>query len=244
MKAIILAAGMGRRLASMGWDRPKCLLAIGETTLLGNILDSLFARAVREAVLVVGYQRELVEAEANRHEIACAFVENADFASTNTVYSLFLAREHVSDDFLYFNADVWFEPGVLDLLIGDSARFGGGADAILVLDEKHCGQEEVKVVLDEGGLVVGIGKKLDPVECAGEFVGIGRFNRSICPAFLDALEARCADSANRSLFFEAAVGDVLGMHRVMTVPLGGLRAVEIDTPEDYAAAKEAGLFRP
>jgi choline kinase len=224
-------------MGPMGWDNPKCLLPIGETTLLGNILDSLFARGVHEAVLVVGYRRELVEAEANRHEIACRFVENADYARTNTIYSLFLAREHVSDDFVYFNADVWFEPGVLDLLMGGPASFGGGADAILVLDEKNCGEEEVKLVLDEGGRVVRIGKELDPVECAGEFVGIGRFNRSICPAFVGALEARCADPANRGLFFEAAVGDVLGMHRVMTAALGSLRAVEIDTPEDYAVAR-------
>jgi choline kinase len=305
MKAVILAAGMGRRLASMGWDQPKCLLTIGktagligETTLLGNILDSLAARGVREAVIVVGYRRELVEREASRHGISCVFVENADYATTNTIYSLYLAREHLADDFLYFNADVWFDPCVLDLLIGTSetrnvvgnsppyedaticrADHGGGADGVLVLDEKRCGEEEVKVVLDEGGRVLQIGKELDPADCAGEFVGIARFNRSMCSALVDSLGRYCVsrgshggaalghgtpgpgrdaggagsgarvpgpstrhddcreDGVDRNLFFEAAVDDLLGEFRIVTAGLGELRAIEIDTPEDYSRAK-------
>ncbi len=298
MKAVILAAGMGRRLASMGWDQPKCLLTIGKTTLLGNILDSIAARGVREAVIVVGYRRELVEREASRHGISCVFVENADFATTNTIYSLFLAREHLTDDFFYFNADVWFDPRVLDLLIDTSgdedvvgnsppyevgaigrADDGGVADGVLVVDEKRCGEEEVKVVVGDGGRVLQIGKALDPADCAGEFVGIARFNRSMCSALVDSLGRYCVDrdshggvslghgtrglgrdaggagrgarvpgpstrhddcredGVDRNLFFEAAVDDLLGEFRIVTAGLGELRAIEIDTPEDYSRAK-------
>ncbi len=247
MKAVILAAGMGRRLSSMGWEKPKCLLPVGGTTLLGHVLESLIARGVREAVIVVGYRRGVVEREASRFDISCTFVENADFSSTNTMYSLFLAREFLTGDFLYFNADVWFDAELLDLLIGVGQV---GMDGVLVLDEKTCGDEEVKMILDDRGRVLQIGKALDPAECAGEFIGIGRFNHSICSALIVSLGRFCFDRAEhggaglghdtqggRSLFFEAAVDDLLGDFRVMTVPLGELRAVEIDTAEDYALAK-------
>jgi|GEM_PF-1091352 len=295
MKAVILAAGMGRRLTPMQWDKPKTLLAIGGTTLLGNILDSLINRGVKEAVIVVGYQGELVAQEAKRHDIECAFVENVDFASTNTIYSLFLAREHLSNGFLYFNADVWFDPRVLDLLMGGSAdrlavvgcspdvkdrkgtiaRLDGeiAADSVLVVDERRCGNEEVKVIVDGASLVTRIGKDLNPQDCAGEFIGIARFNPSICsdlvgsltryckvepghggevpgphsrgPSQRDGLptrripkeESRWTLGRGRHLFFEAALDDILSGHIVRTAALGKLRAVEIDTPEDYARAR-------
>lgn len=238
MKAVILAAGQGRRLASMGWDKPKCLLPCGNCTLLDSILQSILEHGIRDVIIVVGYRRELVEArvdqggkpEARRHAMNCEFVINEDYAITNTIHSLWLAREYLNEGIVYFNGDVWFEPPVLSLLL----RQSGSA---LVVEVKRCGAEEVKVKADPSGRITGIGKNLPPEEALGEFIGLGKFEPSACASLVESLRRYDEELGRKDCFFESALADILDRHTFMTAPLGGLKAVEIDTPEDYARAQ-------
>ena len=229
MKAVILAAGAGRRLANMGWDGPKCLLPCGDRTLLDNLIESLLTYRTRRVVIVVGYQRDRVEAAVRHCPIDVEFVVNEDYAHTNTIHSLWLARSHLHDGFLYFNADVWFDGRILDLLL----RHDGSA---LAVDTKKCADEEVKVIVDAASRITRIGKALPPDRCAGEFIGIGKFDRSACPAMIESLDRYNEELERRNLFFESALDDILTAHVFTCVPIGDLRAIEIDTPEDYAAA--------
>jgi glucose-1-phosphate thymidylyltransferase len=106
MKGVILAAGRGERLAPMGWDKPKCLLEFGEQTLLDNIINALLENGIDRLVVVVGYKQELVIEALTQHPVSFEVVVNEDFAQTNTIHSLYLTREHLNEDFIYFNADV------------------------------------------------------------------------------------------------------------------------------------------
>ena len=215
MRAIILAAGRGRRLAPMDWVKPKCLLPVGGRTLLDNIIETLIGHGIRHVVTVVGYQRELVEAAVRGHPVRADFVVNEDYAETNTIHSLWLARDYLDDEFVYFNADVFFDSRIVGLLLERK-------NSALAVEVKSCGEEEVKVIVDAQGRIRRIGKNLSPAECLGEFENLGR----------------------RDLYFESAVDDILEGQVLTAVPLGGLRAVEIDTPEDYDAAKTiASLHR-
>lgn len=230
MRAVILAAGMGRRLASMGWGRPKCLLPIGGRSLLDNIITSLLENEIRHVVTVVGYQRDSVEAAAREHPIRCDFVVNEDFANTNTIHSLWLARDYLDDDFLYFNADVYFDRRIVRLLLEHET-------SALAVEAKPCGEEEVKVVVGADQRIRRIGKALPPEESLGEFIGVARFARSAGLLLVEALRHYVEDRRRRDLFFESAVDYILERHVFTAVPIGGLRAVEIDTPQDYDAAK-------
>ena len=258
MKAVILAAGQGRRLAPMGWDKPKCLLPcgtvspnalerwgeLGGPTLLDNTLLSILEHGIRDVAIVVGYQRELVEEAAvsgiarercrergmRTAPINCEFIVNENYATTNTIHSLWLAREYLSEGILYFNGDVWFEPPVLSLLLQQSG-------SALAVEVKRCGAEEVKVMADPSGRITEIGKNLPPVEAFGEFIGVAKFERPACGLLVESLQRYNEELDQRGLFFEAALGDILDCHAFMAAPLEGLKAVEIDTPEDYARAK-------
>ena len=168
MRAVILAAGMGKRLAPMGWDQPKGLLRIGGRTLLDNNIESLLENEVRHVVAVVGYQREVIEAAIRAHPVDAAFVVNEDYAETNTIHSLWLARDYLDDEFLYFNADVFFDRRIVGLLLEYET-------SALAVEAKSCGEEEVKVSVDAEGRIRRIGKALPPHECLGEFIGIARF---------------------------------------------------------------------
>jgi choline kinase len=230
MKAVILAAGRGERLAPMGWDKPKCLLEFGEQTLLDNIIISLLENGIDRLVVVVGYKQELVIEALKKHPVSFDVVVNEDYAETNTICSLYLAREHLNEDFIYFNADVLFERPLISRLVSCDGN-------VFAIEEKPCGKEEVKVIVDEQGRIVRIGKVLDPQKCLGEFIGIGKFSESSCGAMVQSLYRFNEELGERNLFFEAAVDAILDEHIFYAMGLEDLSAIEIDNPDDYKSAK-------
>ncbi len=232
MHAILLAAGRGRRLEASGWRDPKCLLPFRDTTILDNMLDALVGRGVTDVTLVVGYRQERVrEVVEARGDVRPTWVENPDYETTNTINSLWRARASMADDFLYFNADVLFHHEVVGrLLAADGSR--------LAVDHKSCAEEEVKVVQDASGRVLEIGKKLDPARCAGEFIGIAKFERAMNADFVESLRRHNEELGNVNLFFEAALHDILGAHEIREVDVSDLPAIEIDFPEDLSQARE------
>ncbi|MEK6799324.1 MAG: phosphocholine cytidylyltransferase family protein [Planctomycetota bacterium] len=238
MVAVILAAGAGRRLAPMGWSKPKCLLPCGTSTLLDNALSALAERQVRDVVVVVGYQRGLVEAALRKHRLRSESVVNDEFATTNTLYSLYLARGHLGEGFLLLNADVLFDPAILDLLPISPARLDVDSCSILAVDNCSRDAEAVKVLTDAEGRITRIGKDVPASPCAGEFIGLARVDRSACAALIQSLSSLVDAPGGRSLYFESAIDAVLADHSFVAAPVGDLRAVEIDTPEDYERAKK------
>lgn len=229
MRAIILAAGAGRRLEPMGWNKPKCLLDVGGKTLLTHTLDALRAVDVDEVGIVVGYRQELVRAGTGGG-IPITWVENADYATTNTIHSLWLARALLDDAVILCNGDVRFDAAILNDLLACRT-------SALSVDEKVCGDEEVKVIVDANRRVVRIGKALPPGDCLGESVGIAKFDRADAMALAVALDRYNEVRCERGLFYETAVDDIVADHELRAVPLTGHRAIEIDTPEDVDAAR-------
>ena len=230
MKGVILAAGRGERLAPMGWEEPKCLLEFGGQTLLDNIIGALLDNGISRVVIVVGYKQEAVLEGLRKHAVTCETVINEDYADTNTIHSLYLARDYLNEDFIYFNADVLFERALISHLI---SRDGN----VFAIEEKKCGAEEVKVIIDEERRIVRIGKKLEPEECLGEFIGVGKFSASSCEAMVKSLCRFNEELGERNLFFEAAVDVILDEHVFYAMGLDGLGAIEIDNPDDYERAK-------
>ena len=230
MRAIILAAGLGRRLAPMGWDKPKCLLPCPQGTLLDNMIVASMSHEVREFTIVVGHRRELVEQAAARHAASFEFVVNQRYADTNTLHSLRLARERLCDGFYLFNGDVWFRPSVLKDLVD-------GPPSCLAVEEKRCGAEEVKVIAAADGRIGRIGKFLSPSECFGEYVGVGKFDVPFGGALVDSLDHFVASPGSGKLYYEAAIDPLLDSRELNIARMGPGDAMEIDTPEDYDRAK-------
>ncbi|HET9527056.1 MAG TPA: NTP transferase domain-containing protein, partial [Pyrinomonadaceae bacterium] len=138
MKAIILAAGKGTRLDGAA-VKPKCLVEIGGSTLLHRQIDTLRSLGVTKIVVVVGFGADSIREECDD---GISFVENAVFGETSSLYSLWLAREHLTDGFVVLNSDVLFHPQMLaDLLESD---YG---DALLIsdADPNPLGDEEMKI---------------------------------------------------------------------------------------------------
>ncbi|HPC35905.1 MAG TPA: phosphocholine cytidylyltransferase family protein [Candidatus Marinimicrobia bacterium] len=234
MKAVILAAGAARRLAPMINSTPKCLIKIRDKSLLEKQLDALQFYGIEETLIVVGYLKEqIIEKIGNRYKtMNISYVENPLFGSTNTVYSLWLAREYFANqDFLYFNADVLFHHSLIGRLLEAPHETAMGVEV------KHCGEEEVKVIVDDKQRIRRIGKKINPADCLGEFVGIAKFGASLTADLINALKA-VIDEGQQMSFFEAAVDRILDRHALYAVDISQIPVIEIDFPEDLERARQ------
>ena len=227
MKAIILAAGKGTRLDGAA-VKPKCLVEIGGSTLLHRQIKTLRSLNVRKIVIVVGFGadsiREVCDAEIS-------FVENNVFAETSSLYSLWLAREHLNEGFVVLNSDVLFHPQMLaDLLDSDHG------DALLIsdADPNPLGDEEMKIKVRDQ-LVVDMSKQIDPLEADGENVGIVKFSASGAKFLVEYMNTLIGSGGLKD-WAPRAFLEFARNHPLYALSTRGLPWIEIDFPEDYQRA--------
>ncbi len=120
MQAIILAAGMGRRLGEYTKDNTKCMLPVNGVRLIDRLLSQLSKLELNRVVIVVGYQgQNLIDYIGNRYDgqLKIEFVENPIYDKTNNIYSLALAKDKLQeDDTLLIESDLIFDDGMFSLL--------------------------------------------------------------------------------------------------------------------------------
>src|ERR1041385_216052 len=227
MKAIILAAGKGTRLDGAA-VKPKCLVEIGGQTLLQRQIESLRDANINRIVIVVGFGADSIRDECDSD---ITFVENNDYAQTSSLYSLWLAREHLTDGFVVLNCDVLFHPQLLANLLESSH-----ADPLLLSDTQGIplGDEEMKVKLKDD-LVIDISKSMDPSEADGENVGIVKFSAPGAQALIGYMDALAASGAKKD-WAPRAFREFALHHPLHALSTAGLPWIEIDFPEDYQRA--------
>ena len=124
MQAIILAAGMGKRLGEHTKDNTKCMVEVNGVRLIDRMLTQLAARNLSRVVIVVGYKKnELIKHIGNRYDdrIKIEYVHNDIYDKTNNIYSLALAKQYMlKEDTLLLESDLIFDDSMLDLIINDS----------------------------------------------------------------------------------------------------------------------------
>jgi choline kinase len=227
---------MGRRLMPLTATRPKCLLEIDGWPLLRQLLYGLRSLGVDEWVIVVGYRRDLIQAEVPAYKLSprsLEWVVNPEYRSTNTLASVAMAAHKLrGEPFLLLNGDLWIQPHALDPLIRRPHQ-----TAMLVDRSVRLDPEAMKVILDSRGRVCRLGKKLPIAASSGESIGAYRFDANGGARFLDAVVTR-ATAGDVQAFYEAALDD-LAAHGVrpaaVDVPPGTW--AEIDDAHDLARAK-------
>jgi choline kinase len=239
---LVLAAGASRRLRPDTDHLPKTLLPVdGEATILDIALKNLAAVGVTDVVVLVGYAAaavsDRVPALERRHGVALELVHNDRAEEWNNAYSLWLAREHFSGGVLLINGDTLHPVSVEQTLL--AARDAGcGADLILALDDvKQLGDEEMKVVIDERGLMTRITKLMDPADAHGEYIGATLIEPAAAGALADALEVTW--KRDPGLFYEDGYQELADRGGAVAVaPIGSVEWVEVDNHQDLRRARE------
>jgi len=226
MRAVILAAGRGGRLREITGERPKCLAQVGGITLLDRQLDALRSCGITRIVVVTGFGATDVRRVCGP---AIDYVHNARFAETNSLYSLWLTRELLSEGFLVMNCDVLFHQQMLLDLV--TSRY---EDALLMspaCDETTYTDEEMKICV-RAGRVVDISKAIDPHDADGENVGIAKFGVDGAAALVEEMDAVVASGALME-WLPAAFARFCRRRTLHAVDHRGFPWIEIDCPQDY-----------
>jgi choline kinase len=199
MRAILIAAGRGKRLGPHTAELPKCMVAVGKRPILGWVWEALRAAGVDELVVIRGYQGDVLEGFVRSLGIARVhFVDNREWQSNNVLLSLACARAYLDAPCLVTYSDILFTPAVARAAAASPADFGLVIDrdfrSIYVGRTEHPLDEgEVSDLLPDGS-VARVGKRaLPPAEAAGEFIGLAKLSAAgarIAGRTLDALARR------------------------------------------------------
>jgi choline kinase len=236
---MVLAAGAGRRLRPYTDSLPKALIPVdGDTTILDIALRNLAAVDLRDVVVVVGYAAQAVEdrraALERRYGVTLELVHNDKAEIWNNAYSLWCARNHMTDGALLVNGDTVHPVSMEETLL--AAR---GPEILLAVDtEKKLADEEMKVRVDDDGRLVSITKLMDPTTAYAEYIGGTLIEGSAAGKLGDALKATY--ERDPQLYYEdgyqhlADQGEFIG---VAPLP-SGTPWVEVDDHADLARARE------
>jgi choline kinase len=257
-KAIIVAAGRGRRLGNHTDEIPKCMVEVAGRPILHHQLGALAAAGVSDVVVVRGYRGHVIDGGAHR----LRFVENPEWERNNILASLLYAADEMDGDFFFSYSDIVYAPEVARRLAATAAA-SASASAALVVDrlwhESYVGRtlhpvSEAELTAVAGGeanaTVTRVGKQAVPAaEAAGEFIGLAWFSaaggRALREIWRQALGAGGLEApfGRAAALRNAYVSDGLNAlidagHRLAPVFIDG-RWREIDTGQDLEAAERA-----
>ena len=147
MQAVILAAGMGKRLKELTQDNTKCMVKINGVTLIERMLRQIDRHNLSKIVIVIGYEgQKLVDYISTLKNIKTpiVYVDNPIYNKTNNIYSLSLAQDYLcEEDTLLFESDLIFEDGIIDLLLNDPRP------SLALVDKYESWMDGTCVKLDE-----------------------------------------------------------------------------------------------
>jgi choline kinase len=239
VNAVILVAGVARRLAPLTDTTHKALLPVGGRPILTRMLAALEASGVRQTTLVLGHCADQVRAMAGERvgRMAVRFVHNPDY-TRGSVLSLYAARQCLREPALVMDADVLFPREFLTRLLALPAP-----SALLVDRGFHDTGEEVKIYT-RGDRVIALGKKVVPEawDAVGEGVGFFKCGAEAAPELVRCL-ARVVEESGGLGEWEDALHMLVSERHVGWADVTGLPWTEIDFVEDLRRAETDVLPR-
>ncbi len=233
MIAIILAAGMGKRLRPLTENKPKCLIDLNnKDSILSFMLKKILTfKEIEKIRIVGGYKFDVLKSyiEKNFPNERIEVIKNKSYEREN-YYSLFTGiRDLQQNDIVIINSDVIAKKDIIDKLINSD-------DTSLIIDNREdLDEEDMKVVVKDG-VIVKIGKQLDPHKSYGEYIGIAKIKKEHIPLLKESLTFMINNSIED--WYERAFQIMIEKGcKFIPVNTDGLPWTEIDTFDDLEHAK-------
>lgn len=243
MQAVILAAGMGKRLGEYTKENTKCMLEVNGIKLIDRAMESLSKVGVSRVVMVVGYMRDKVKAYlGNEYQgVQIEYVDNEIYDKTNNIYSLYLAKDYlIEEDTLLLESDLIFEPCVLTRLLNDNYP------NIALVDKYESWMDGTVVTLDDDNHITRfIDKeefKYEEIKDYYKTVNIYKFSKEfLSQYYVPFLEAYSKALGNNE-YYEQVLKVILHLKHapLKALPLSGETWYEIDDLQDLDIA--SGMF--
>ncbi len=232
--AVVLSAGQGRRLLPLTADRPKCLIRIGDRSLLEWQVDALLKAGVKEVVVVSGYRTDLVESVVKkrylRRRVRVEF--NPFFDISDNLASCWIARGVMEEDFLLLNGDIIFEAEVLERVLASES-----APITLTVNLKDEYDDDDMKVKTSRGLVRRVSKTLAPQQTDCESIGMLYFRGKGPALFRAAVDKAMRHPTSLKLWYLSIIDALAAEGVVKPCVVTGLKWAELDFPGDLEAAQ-------
>jgi choline kinase len=230
-KALILAAGVGSRLAPLTDNIPKSLVTINGKPILFKQIENLTANGISDITIISGYKAQILETAVHARWKHIRIINSVDYATTNNMYSAYLAKDVIGkSSFFLMNADVFFDASVITEL--QNFDFPNA----IVTDIGNYMEESMKVVRS-GDRIVQISKAITREDALGASIDVYKFSEESGLLFFD----KCSEYINKkkelNLWSEVALNDILREVEFRACPLVG-RWFEIDNLDDLKAAEK------
>jgi choline kinase len=235
MKAIILAAGRGKRLYPYTKYIPKCLLDIGGETILEHQINNIRDCGIDEVVIVVGFGFEKVENFLRNYDglgMRIKTLYNPFYQTTNSLISLWIARSEMNEDIVVLNGDDIFEIEVLEQALGMRET-----KICLPIKRKASYEEEDMKVVIQGERIVEIGKTLTSRPSA-ESVGIRVFRDTGVELIKRAIEEEMRTEGAEKKWYVSAIHRLIKKgYKVKHLDIRELFWMDVDYPSDLFKAR-------
>ena len=241
MQAIILAAGMGRRLGEYTKDNTKCMLPVNGIRLIDRMLSQLAKQRLQRVVIVVGYQAQnLKDYIGHRYDdrLRIEYVENPIYDKTNNIYSLALAKDQLQeDDTLLIESDLILDDGMLQLLTDNPYP------NLALVAKYETWMDGTMVRLDDDCNIVNFVPKAafdyNETDTYYKTVNIYKFSREFSQTkYVPFLEAYSKAVGNNEYYENVLrIISFLNSHELKALPIGDLKWYEIDDKQDLDIAE-------
>ena len=240
MQAIILAAGMGKRLGALTKDNTKCMIKVNGVTLIDRLLIQLSSLQLSRVVIVVGYKGDkLREYIGNRYpDLHIQYVCNTVYNKTNNIYSLYLAKEYfVEDDTLLIESDLIFDDALFHKIVDNSYP------NLALVAKYETWMDGTMVRLDEDDNIVNFVPKkafnYNDIAYYYKTVNIYKFDKKfIASNYIPFLEAYITALGNNEYYEQVLrVITLLDKCDLKALPLQGEKWYEIDDVQDLDIAE-------
>jgi len=235
MKSVILAAGVSARLRPLTDNTPKCLLKIGDKTILERTLDNLLAYNLDDIIIVTGYLEEQIKSFVKRYypKLNVTYIFNEQYDTTNNIYSLWMTKDLVmNNEMLLMDSDILFDKKILELLIKSKYQ-----NCLALRSDHKLSDEEIKVRLNSDKSIAEISKTVDLKHAVGESIGIEKFSSEFTKKLFEILDRKILVENKVKVFYEAAFQDAINDgNKIYAVDIGSLKCIELDFAEDIERA--------
>lgn len=230
MRAIILAAGVGKRLKALTSD-PKCLIEINGEPLIIRSLRLLNKYGIYDITVVVGYRAGKIIDAIRKHGIRVKIVINRSY-DEGSVLSLWAAKDAIKGDLLLMDGDIYFEERLVRKAVSSRKK------DFFLIDTSAKKDKEAVIVGFKRGRAVKLQRGLrGRYDTSGEWAGVLKASAGLSRAIRSLCRKKINDG-QREAGYEFIIPDLFGKHRISCEPIGGIRWVEIDFPEDLKRAKD------
>ena len=228
---------MAKRLRPLTDTKPKCLLEVGNRTLLQRTVDAILATGVSEIVVVTGYRGEMIRDFLTSYlsplNTKITFLHNADYEHNNNIYSLWMAGQVVrGKEFLLMDSDILCDPQAVMAVASQK-------ESALALNRHELGEEEMKIVVDADNRITEISKTCKVEDAVGESVGIEKMTAAYSEALYRELDQMIEQEGLIDIFYERAFERLIPQgHTFKVIDTTAYFSYELDTPEDFQRASE------